>query len=98
VPVWKREVGVDISEHLVGGESAGLQDLVVDCHAYRLARVIVDNALAAYAVGAQTLEDGVLGEDLGHPFGLVCVDAGLPAVQCVAQRISVRHFDLRRRA
>ena len=34
VPVWKREVGVDISEHLVGGQSAGLQDLVFDCQAY----------------------------------------------------------------
>ena len=51
-PVWKREVGVDISEHLVGGQSAGLQDLILDCKAYRLARVIVDNALAANAVGA----------------------------------------------
>jgi hypothetical protein len=42
-----------------------------------LARVIVDDSLAANAIGAQTLEDRVLGEYLGDPFGLLRVDCRL---------------------
>jgi len=72
-----RDAGVHIAQHLIGGQRAGLNDLIVDRHARRLARVIVDDSLAANAIGAQTLEDRVLGEYLGDPFGLLRVDCRL---------------------
>src|SRR5271168_4534837 len=97
-PVWICEVGVHIAQHLIGGQRAGLNDLIVDRHARRLARVIVDDSLAANAIGAQTLEDRVLGEYLGDPFGLLRVDCRLPAVQGITYGVSVRHFDHRPRA
>jgi hypothetical protein len=89
---------VHIAQHLIGGQRAGLNDLIVDRHARRLARVIVDDSLAANAIGAQTLEDRVLGEYLGDPFGLLRVDCRLPAVQGITYGVSVRHFDHRPRA
>src|SRR5947209_2628001 len=67
MPIWEGEVSADVSEHLVCAQPAGLQDLVVHRHARWLARVILDDALAADAVRAQALEDGVLAEDFGDP-------------------------------
>lgn len=89
--VGEAEVDGDVAEHDVLGEPSDFEHPVVRGQAERLAVVVRGHPLAPDGVGAQALEDRVLGEGGGDPLGVVRVDARLPLVEHPGQDVLVVH-------